>query len=77
VAWSLGANLVAYGLMAARKVKAPPLPVLVRWQSQVSDMGQLKDLVASFIGQEKALREFPEARRGAPSTGARPSGRGR
>jgi signal transduction histidine kinase/Na+/proline symporter/CheY-like chemotaxis protein len=66
VAWSLGANLLSYALVAARKVHAAPLPALMRWQNQIADMGQLRDLVASFVGQDKALREFPEAPRGAP-----------
>jgi signal transduction histidine kinase/Na+/proline symporter/CheY-like chemotaxis protein len=66
VAWSLGVNLLSYMLVAARKVQGSPLPALMRWQTQISDMGQLRDLVASFVGQDKATDEFPEARRGAP-----------
>ena len=66
VAWSLGVNLLSYALVAARKAGGAPLPALMRWQTQISDMGQLRDLVASFVGQSKAQDEFPEAQRGAP-----------
>jgi hypothetical protein len=48
-------------VIAARKVRSAPLPALMRWHDSIADLGQLKDLVASFVGQEKALREFPEA----------------
>jgi Na+/proline symporter len=61
VAWSLGLNLLTYAVIAARKVRSAPLPALMRWHDSIADLGQLKDLVASFVGQEKALREFPEA----------------
>lgn len=66
VAWSLGVNLASFMLVAARKVQGAPLPALMRWQTQVSEIGQLRDLVASFVGQEKAASEFPDALRGAP-----------
>ncbi|MET0241456.1 MAG: PAS domain-containing hybrid sensor histidine kinase/response regulator [Sphingobium sp.] len=66
VAWSLGANLLAYALVAARKVKAPPLPRLFRAQGQISDLSDLARLTASFVGEERAEREFPGARRGMP-----------
>lgn len=65
LAWSLGVNLLSYMLVALRKVQGVPLPALMRWQ-QISDMGQLRDLVASFVGQDKASDEFPEAVRGDP-----------
>lgn len=62
--WSLGANLAVYGLVAARKVKAPLLPRLLRGQRQVSDLSDLAQLTASFVGEERVAREFPSARRG-------------
>ncbi|MDE1916039.1 MAG: PAS-domain containing protein [Sphingomonadales bacterium] len=66
VVWSLGVNIAAYLLVAARKARGAPLPAAMRWQTQISDLGQLRDLVASFVGQDKAAAEFPEAQRGAP-----------
>ena len=64
VVWSLGVNLAVYAAVAARKVPANPLPSLLGWQRQVSDMSDLKELAASFIGRERAEREFPAARSG-------------
>ncbi|WP_206241451.1 hybrid sensor histidine kinase/response regulator [Novosphingobium terrae] len=66
VVWSLGLNLLTYAVIAARKVRSAPLPALMRWHDSIADLGQLKDLVASFVGQEKALREFPEPYHGDP-----------
>ncbi|MFT3965628.1 MAG: PAS domain-containing hybrid sensor histidine kinase/response regulator [Sphingobium sp.] len=66
VAWSLGGNLLVYAVIAARKVKAPPLPRLLRGQGQISDLVDLSRLTASFVGEERAAREFPNARRGMP-----------
>ncbi len=64
VVWSLGVNLVVFAAVAARKVPSAPLPSLVRWQRQVSDLSDLKDLTASFIGRERADLEFPNSSRG-------------
>ncbi len=64
VVWSLGVNLAVYAAVAARKVQSNPLPSLLGWQKQVSDMSDLKELAASFIGHERAEREFPTARSG-------------
>lgn len=66
VAWSLGGNLLAYALVAARKVKAPPLPRLLRGQRRIHDMRDLVQLTASFVGEERAAREFPQARADMP-----------
>ncbi|WP_068091095.1 hybrid sensor histidine kinase/response regulator [Novosphingobium rosa] len=66
VVWSLGLNLLTYAVIAARKVRSAPLPALMRWHDSIADLGQLKDLVASFVGQDKALREFPEPVHGDP-----------
>ncbi|MCB4858187.1 PAS-domain containing protein [Sphingobium sp. PNB] len=65
VAWSLGANLLVFGLVAARKVKAPVLPRLGS-QRPITDLAELAQLTASFIGEEEAAREFPAAMRGTP-----------
>lgn len=64
VAWSLGLNLAAFALVAARKMQRAPLPRLVGAPRRVSDLGELVQLVASFIGEERAASEFPGARRG-------------
>lgn len=66
VVWSLGVNVASYLLVAARKARGAPLPAAMRWQTQISDLGQLRDLVASFVGQDKAAEEFPDAQRGSP-----------
>ena len=54
VCWSLGANL----LVKARKA-TPPLPRLIRLRQRVSNVGDLAQLVASFVGEEQVAREFP------------------
>ena len=61
VAWSLGANLLAYSIVAARNVQAPPLPWQLRGQQKISDLDDLARLTASFVGQERARAEFPDA----------------
>ena len=70
VGWSLGANLAVYAVMAARKLERPPLPAMMPGfmggQRQVSDLLDLRDLAASFIGRERAEAEFAGARRGQP-----------
>lgn len=64
VLWSLGANLVMFLAVSARRGAGNPLPSLMGWQRQVSDLSDLKDLTASFIGHERAEHEFADARRG-------------
>jgi len=64
--WSLGVNLAVYAMVAARKVQGNPLPVLMGWQREVSDLSDLRDLVASFVGRERTELEFPQAKRGMP-----------
>jgi Na+/proline symporter/CheY-like chemotaxis protein len=66
VVWSLGVNLVVYAAIAARHAPNNPLPSLLGWQRQVSDMLGLRALTASFIGHERAEMEFPGARSGQP-----------
>ncbi|MDM7964771.1 hybrid sensor histidine kinase/response regulator, partial [Blastomonas fulva] len=70
VAWSLGCNLLAYSVVAARKVQTPPLPWTLRGQQKISDLDDLARLTASFIGQERARAEFPDAAPGVPVTRA-------
>lgn len=64
VLWSLGVNLAMFVVVSARRGAGNPLPSLMGWQRQVSDLSDLKDLTASFIGHERAEREFADARRG-------------
>lgn len=66
VFWSLGANLTVLGLLAARKAGAPALPRILRLQRKVSDLSDLVQLTAAFVGQERAAAEFPRAARGTP-----------
>ncbi len=66
VAWSLGANLMVFGLATARNARGNPLPRFVRSNRQVTDLDDLVLLTASFVGQERADREFPKARAGMP-----------
>jgi signal transduction histidine kinase/Na+/proline symporter/CheY-like chemotaxis protein len=66
VMWSLGANLLVYGLFAARHAHSRPLPLLLRSARKVTDLEELVQLTASFVGQERADREFPARRRGKP-----------
>ncbi|MFN3473979.1 MAG: PAS-domain containing protein [Blastomonas sp.] len=70
VAWSLGCNLLAYSVVAARKVQTPPLPWQLRGQQKISDLEDLARLTASFVGQERARAEFPDAAPGVPITRA-------
>lgn len=66
VVWSLGLNLLTYALVAARKVKTPALPRLLRGPGNISDLADLARLTASFVGEERAAQEFPDAARGVP-----------
>lgn len=70
VAWSLGCNLLAYGLVAARKVQPRPLLWQLRGQQKISDLDDLSRLTASFIGTDRAQAEFPDAAPGVPITRA-------
>lgn len=70
VAWSLGCNLLAYSVVAARKVQTRPLMWQLRGQQKISDLRDLARLTASFVGTERAQAEFPEAGPGVPITRA-------
>ncbi|PLK27507.1 PAS-domain containing protein [Novosphingobium sp. TH158] len=65
VIWSLGANLLVYALVAARHSRPRPLPKILRTR-RVTDLQDLVQLTASFVGQERADREFPAERAGKP-----------
>ena len=64
VFWSLGANLAVLAAFAARKVSAAPLPRLVRAARPVTDLAELVQLTASFVGRERVEAEFPGVQRG-------------
>ncbi|MCJ2179084.1 PAS domain-containing hybrid sensor histidine kinase/response regulator [Novosphingobium album (ex Hu et al. 2023)] len=66
VFWSLGSNVAVYALIAARGLKAPALPRFGRGQHRVTDLADLVALTASFVGEERAQEEFPEAQEGTP-----------
>ncbi len=66
VVWSLGANVLAYGLIAARTVRTSPRLWIAPGSRGISTTGELHRLVASFVGEEAAAREFPVERHGRP-----------
>lgn len=66
VMWSLGGNLAIFGLLAARGIRAPAMPRLTRARTRVTDLAELVALTASFVGEERAQAEFPQARVGMP-----------
>lgn len=65
-AWSLGANLVAYMLVAARKMAPPALPRLLGDQRAVGTIGELKRFAASFVGEDRVELEFAGLRPDQP-----------
>lgn len=66
VMWSLGANLAVHALVAARGLGAPALPRLRRAPRAVSDLGDLAQLAAGFVGHERVAAALPQARKGQP-----------
>ncbi len=66
VIWSLGANLAVLAAFAARKVSSAPLPRLVRAERPVTDLAELVQLTASFVGRERVEAEFPGIQRSQP-----------
>lgn len=75
VLWSLGANLILHGLVAARHVKLPELNFgsgLIRARPKaVKDLAGLAQLVEKFIGPEPVTHSFgPKSERDRTFTGA-------
>ena len=66
VIWSLGANLIVMGAVAAGKASAPPLLNPIRSGRRVTNVADLAELTASFVGKERVDREFPAATRALP-----------
>ena len=66
VIWSVGVNLAVYAAVSARKMQAPPLARFGRTERPISNIGELAQLAASFIGEEQVRREFPVADPAAP-----------
>jgi Na+/proline symporter/signal transduction histidine kinase len=66
VIWSLGANLVVMGVVAAGKASAPPLFNPIRSGRRVTNVAEIAELTASFVGKERVDREFPAAMRSLP-----------
>jgi signal transduction histidine kinase/Na+/proline symporter len=60
VLWSLGGNLLAFAVLAARKMGPPALPRFLRDQRRITTIAELRRLTASFVGEERALAEFAE-----------------
>ena len=69
VLWSLGANIAVLALVAARKAQGNPLPRLLWPDRKVTDLNDLVQLTASFVGRERADHEFPKVRTGVPVDG--------
>lgn len=66
VVWSLGANVLSYGLISARAVRRAPRLRIAPVGRSVSDIGDLHSLVAGFVGAETAAHEFPPDRHDRP-----------
>lgn len=67
--WSLGANLLAFGLVSARRLRAPPAGAGHRGSriAEPRTVGDLKDMVARFVGAEEVEQAFGARReRGEP-----------
>jgi Na+/proline symporter/signal transduction histidine kinase len=60
--WSIGANLLAFSLVTMRRVQTSALPGLLRSSypgaASVSTIGELKVLVARFVGPEATVDAF-------------------
>lgn len=65
VLWSLSANLLTLMAGMARSAPGRPLPRLLRSQSPVRNLGDLSDLAARFVGDERAAEAFPADSRAA------------
>ena len=66
VIWSLGANLVVMGVVAAGKASAPPRLSPIRLGRRVTNVAEIAELVASFVGNDRVDIEFPTHTRGLP-----------
>jgi signal transduction histidine kinase/Na+/proline symporter/CheY-like chemotaxis protein len=66
VLWSLSANLVTLAVGLARSAPGRPLPRLLRGQSSARNIGDLSDLAARFVGDDRAAEAFPAHSRAAP-----------
>jgi PAS domain S-box-containing protein len=58
VFWSIGANLLAYALVAARGVQRPALPRFPRAARPVGSVRELVELTGRFVGREQAEQAF-------------------
>lgn len=66
VLWSLTLNLAVLAATAAGRDPARTLPRLVRGQRPVRNIGELSQLAARFIGEERSVEAFPPALHSAP-----------
>lgn len=62
VLWSLGINLAVFALVAARRVRPAAAPIrLVRPPAgAVTDVSELADFVARFVGEARTVEIFPD-----------------
>ncbi len=63
VIWSLGANCVVLAAVAAGKASAPPRFNPIRSGRRVTNVADIAELTASFVGTDRVDREFPPATR--------------
>ncbi len=66
VLWSLSANLAVLGLAAAGQRRTPRLPGLISSKRPVRNMGDLANLAARFVGNDRAAQAFPVQRNAQP-----------
>ena len=66
VMWSLGANIFVLALLMARAAPSNPMPRLFRFQRQITDISDLEQLTARFVGADRAAMEFPPSERRLP-----------
>jgi Na+/proline symporter/signal transduction histidine kinase/CheY-like chemotaxis protein len=68
--WSIGANLIAFSLVTMRRMQTSALPGLLRNTypdaASASTIGELKALVARFVGPEPAADVFAGVKGDAP-----------
>ncbi len=66
VIWSVGANLLIFGVIAARGLNRPQLPRLFGGERLISNQRDLVQLTGSFVGHEQAERAFSDIDPSAP-----------
>lgn len=60
VIWSVGANLLVFGAIAARGLNRPTFPRMFGGEKLISNQRDLIQLTGSFVGHEEAERAFSD-----------------